>query len=586
MKKNGDFYSLPELYRNLYPYMRGVLKYFFVSVLAMVVVGVTGPWFAALLKPIIDNGFVEKNIEAMKWVPFQIVGLFIFRGIANYINEYTSAYISNIMVQSIQRDLFAKMMLLPVGYYSENSRGRMVSRITNDAVGITGAGFDVITIVAKDGVTVLGLLCWLFWLDWQLTLITFATIPLIAWLVRTINARIRKLASKAQSGMGEVLQILTEAVDGTRVVRVYGGQKYEAARLEKVNKDLRHIAVRRQSYTSIASATTQLLIATSLSIILYAAAQRAARSGFSAGDFMSFLSAMLMMFDPIKRITGVNSVLQGGVMAATSVFNFLKEEEEKNTGTLMLENDPGDIEFKNVVLRYKGTEKNAIDHLNLTVPKGSVVALVGESGCGKTSTANLIPRFYDVTEGELCIGGVNIEEYELKSLRSKMALVSQDVVLFNDTIANNIKYGSPDATEEQIIEAARAANALQFIEKMPDGLQTQVGDMGMKLSGGQRQRIAIARALLKNAPILILDEATSALDTESERLVQAALEVLMKNRTTIVIAHRLSTIENADNIVVMHEGRIVEQGKHAELLAQNGRYAGLCRMQFGEDIRK
>lgn len=580
--KNNEFYSLRELYRHLYPYMRGVLKYFFISVLAMIVVGATGPWFAALLKPIIDNGFVEKNIEAMKWVPLQIVGLFIFRGVANYINEYTSAYISNIMVQSIQRDLFAKMMLLPVGYYSENSRGRMVSRITNDAAGITGAGFDVITIVAKDGVTVLGLLCWLFWLDWQLTLITFATLPLIAWLVRTINARIRRLASKAQSGMGEVLQILTEAVDGTRVVRVYGGQKYEAARLEKVNKDLRHIAVRRQSYTSIASATTQLLIASSLSIILYAAAQRAARSGFTAGDFMSFLSAMLMMFDPVKRITGVNSVLQGGIMAATSVFNFLKEKEESNTGTRLLDNDPGDIEFKNVVLRYQGTEKNAIDHLNLTIPKGSVVALVGESGCGKTSTANLIPRFYDVAEGELCIGGVNIEEYELKSLRAQMALVSQDVVLFNDTIANNIKYGSPDATEEQVIEAARAANALQFIEKMPDGLQTQVGDMGMKLSGGQRQRIAIARALLKNAPILILDEATSALDTESERLVQAALEVLMKNRTTIVIAHRLSTIENADNIVVMHEGKIVEQGKHAELMAKNGRYAGLCRMQFRE----
>ncbi|MDF7676947.1 lipid A export permease/ATP-binding protein MsbA [Neisseriaceae bacterium ESL0693] len=582
MKKTNQYYSLPQLYRHLYPYMRGLFKFFFISVLAMILVGIAGPWFAALLKPIIDNGFVDKNIEAMKWVPLEIVGLFILRGVANYINEYTSAYISNVMVQHIQRDLFRKMMMLPVGYYSDNSRGHMVSRITNDARNITGAGFDVITIIAKDGVTVVGLLCWLFWLDWQLTLITFATIPLIALLVRNINGRIRRLASKAQSGMGEILQILTEAVDGTRVVRVYGGQKYEADRFEKVNKEIRHISVRRQSYTSIASATTQLLVATSLSIILYVAAQRAAHSGFSAGDFMSFLTAMLMMFDPLKRITNVNSVLQGGIIAAGSVFTFLQEKDEPNTGTLLMSDDPGDIQFKNVVLHYKGAEKNAINHLNLTISKGSVVALVGESGCGKTSTANLIPRFYDVTSGVLSIDGHNIQDYELHSLRAQMSLVSQDVVLFNDTVENNIKYGSPQATEEQVIEAAKAANAWHFICQMPDGLKTKVGDMGMKLSGGQRQRIAIARALLKNAPILILDEATSALDTESERLVQAALDLLMKNRTTIVIAHRLSTIENADNIVVMHEGKIVEQGKHEQLLAANGRYASLYNMQFKE----
>lgn len=581
MKKHNDFYSLKEIYLNLYPYMRKLLGYFFISILAMIVVGVAGPWFAALLKPIIDKGFVDKNIESMTWVPIQIVGLFILRGIANYINEYTSAYISNIMVQNIQRDLFSKMMMLPVSYYSENSRGHMISRITNDARNITGAGFDVITIIAKDGVTVLGLLCWLFWLDWHLTLITFASIPLIAVLIKNINKRIRRLASKAQSGMGEVLQILTETIDGTRVVRIYGGQKYEAKRFDQINKELRSIAVRRQSYTSIASASTQLLIATSLSIILYAAAQRAVQAGFTAGDFMSFLTAMLMMFDPLKRITNVNSVLQGGIMAATSVFSFLSLKNENNSGTKIMSNDPGDIVFKNVVLKYRNAEKNALNNLNLTINKGTVVALVGESGCGKTSTANLIPRFFDIKSGSLEIDGVDIKEYELTSLRSKMALVSQDVVLFNDSVANNIKYGFPLATEQQIIEAAKAANAWQFIEKLSEGLNTQVGDMGMKLSGGQRQRIAIARAILKDAPILILDEATSALDTESERLVQSALELLMRNRTTIIIAHRLSTIEKADNIAVMHDGVIVEQGKHKELLEMNGRYASLYNMQFG-----
>lgn len=562
--------------------MRGLVKFFFLSVIAMIVVGATGPLFAYLLKPIIDNGFVEKNIEAMKWVPFEIIGLFIFRGIANYINEYTSAYISNQMVQVIQRDLFSKMMTLPIGYYQENSRGRMMSRITNDAKGITAAGFDVITVFAKDGVTVIGLLIWLFYLDWQLTLITFLTIPLIAWCVRIINKRIRRLVTRSQNDMGQVMQILSESIDGTRVVRIYGGQSYEQNRLEVTNKALRSLAVRRQSYTSIGSAVTQLMIATSLSIILYIAAKRASHAGFTAGDFMSFLSAMLMMFDPLKRITNMSAVLQTGLMAADSVFRFLDVPEEPNQGKKNLLVPTGDIVFDDVVLRYDNSEKNAIDHLCLRIKQGSVVALVGESGCGKTSTVNLIPRFYDVTSGNLSIGGTNVEDFELKSLRSQMALVSQDVILFNDTIANNIAYGSPHASEDEIIQAAKAANAWSFIESMPEGLKTLVGDQGMKLSGGQRQRLAIARALLKDAPILILDEATSALDTESERLVQAALETLMQNRTTIVIAHRLSTIEKADNIVVMHHGQIVEQGKHDDLIAKNGRYAFLHRIQFGE----
>ncbi len=584
MKKSNktDIYSPSNLYKRLFPYMRGLVKFFFLSVIAMIVVGATGPLFAYLLKPIIDNGFVEKNIEAMKWVPFEIIGLFIFRGIANYINEYTSAYISNQMVQVIQRDLFSKMMTLPIGYYQENSRGRMMSRITNDAKGITAAGFDVITVFAKDGVTVIGLLIWLFYLDWQLTLITFLTIPLIAWCVRIINKRIRRLVTRSQNDMGQVMQILSESIDGTRVVRIYGGQSYEQNRLEVTNKALRSLAVRRQSYTSIGSAVTQLMIATSLSIILYIAAKRASHAGFTAGDFMSFLSAMLMMFDPLKRITNMSAVLQTGLMAADSVFRFLDVPEEPNQGKKNLLVPTGDIVFDDVVLRYDNSEKNAIDHLSLRIKQGSVVALVGESGCGKTSTVNLIPRFYDVTSGNLSIGGTNVEDFELKSLRSQMALVSQDVILFNDTIANNIAYGSPNASEEEIIQAAKAANAWSFIESMPEGLKTLVGDQGMKLSGGQRQRLAIARALLKDAPILILDEATSALDTESERLVQAALETLMQNRTTIVIAHRLSTIEKADNIVVMHHGQIVEQGKHDDLIAKNGRYAFLHRIQFGE----
>ena len=316
---------------------------------------------------------------------------------------------------------------------------------------------------------------------------------------------------------------------------------------------------------------------------MYTAAFEAKNEGFSAGDFMSFLSSMIMMFDPIKRMTGVMQSLQRGLAAAESVFSFLDEPEEADGGTQHLSGKPGKIEFVNVVHRYDDAERNSLNGINLAVPQGGVIALVGASGCGKTTLANLIPRFFNPTEGEVRIGGTDIREYTLESLREQMALVSQDVVLFNDTVAGNIAYGQlGKVSEAEIIQAAKAANAWSFIQAMPKGLATEVGENGLKLSGGQRQRIAIARALLKNAPILILDEATSALDNESERLVQAALENLMQNRTTIVIAHRLSTIEKADNIVVMHEGRIVEQGTHTDLLAKGGRYADLHNLQFDD----
>ena len=568
------------LYKRVLPYLQGLWKYFAISVIAMIIVGITGPAFASLIKPIINEGFVDKNLAAMQWVPLAIVGLFILRGIANYINEYTTSYLTATLVQQIRTELFAKLLALPVGYFSENSRGRMMSRITNDAGGITNAGFNVITVIAKDGITVLGLLGWLFYLDWQLTLITFVTLPVIGWCVRKINKRLRGLAHQNQQVVGHIMQVLGESIDGTRVVRVYGGQAHEQSRLARQNQELRHNIVKQASSGAISSAVTQLLIAISLSIILYFAARRAAHTGFTAGDFMSFLTAMLMMFDPIKRMTSVMATLQGGLAAAHSVFSFLDEAEEPNLGRQILSAQPGDIVFDDVVFRYPQSEKNAVNHLSLTIKQGSVVALVGASGCGKTTTANLIPRFFDVSAGELRIGGVNIQDYELNSLRQQMALVSQDVVLFNDTIATNIAYGRTDMDESRIVAAAKAANAWGFIEKMPQGLHTPIGEHGLKLSGGQRQRLAIARALLKDAPILILDEATSALDTESERLVQAALETLMQNRTTIVIAHRLSTVEQADQIVVMHEGAIVEQGTHAQLLAQGGRYAALCAMQF------
>ena len=346
---------------------------------------------------------------------------------------------------------------------------------------------------------------------------------------------------------------------------------------------MRRNNVKQAAASSLGTSVTQIMASVALAAIMYTAAFEAKNEGFSAGDFMSFLSSMIMMFDPIKRMTGVMQSLQRGLAAAESVFGFLDEPEEADGGTQHLSGKPGKIEFVNVVHRYDDAERNSLNGINLAVPQGGVIALVGASGCGKTTLANLIPRFFNPTEGEVRIGGTDIREYTLESLREQMALVSQDVVLFNDTVAGNIAYGQlGKVSEAEIIQAAKAANAWSFIQAMPKGLATEVGENGLKLSGGQRQRIAIARALLKNAPILILDEATSALDNESERLVQAALENLMQNRTTIVIAHRLSTIEKADNIVVMHEGRIVEQGTHADLLAKGGRYADLHNLQFDD----
>ncbi|MDO4640878.1 MAG: lipid A export permease/ATP-binding protein MsbA [Neisseria sp.] len=569
------------LYKRLAVYLKGYWKIFAVAVVAMIVVAATAPLFAYLIKPLINEGFVEKNMEKMAWLPLAIVGLFILRGVFNFINEYTTSYLSSHLVQQIRQQMFAKLMRLPTGYFGENSSGRVMSRILNDASQISDAGFNVITVVAKDGISLVGLLCLLLYLDWRLTLITFIALPIVALCVRLVSKRLRRLSNQNQQQMGVMTQVLSESVSGTRVIKVYGGQKHESARFDHATNLVRRNNVKQTSASSINSAVTQLMIATALALILYFAARQARTEGFSAGDFMSFLSAMMMMFDPIKRITSVMQSLQRGLAAADSVFTFLDEPEETDGGTQILPAAAGDIEFDHILHRYHGAERNSLNGLSLKVPQGKVTALVGASGCGKTTLANLLPRFFNPTEGCVKIDGTDIRDYTLESLRSQIAIVTQDVVLFNDTVANNIAYGElGKASEADIVNAAKAANAWEFIQNMPQGLHTEIGENGLKLSGGQRQRLAIARALLKNAPILILDEATSALDNESERLVQAALEKLMQNRTTIVIAHRLSTIENADTIVVMHEGRIVEQGTHTELLALGGRYADLHNLQF------
>ena len=565
-----------ELYKRLLGYLKSYWKMFIVSVVAMLIVAGTMPAFGYLLKPLINEGFVDKNMKSMSWLPLAIVALFFVRGLFNFINEYCTTYLSSHLVQRLRGEMFNKMMHLPTSYFSSNTGGRLMSRILNDVNQITDAGFNVITVIAKDGVSVVGLLGLLTYLNWRLTLITFIILPVVAVCIQTVSKRLRKLSANNQIYLGQLMQVLGESINGERVVKIYGGQDYENRRFNCIADDVRRNLLKQVSASSAGTGITQLMASVALAAIIYAAARQAGLSGFSAGDFMSFLSSMIMMFDPIKRMTGVMQSLQRGLAAAESVFTFLDQPEESNEGKQILSPNPGDIEFCDVVHRYPEAERNSLNHINLLVPQGKVTALVGASGCGKTTLANMLPRFLNPDEGKVLIGGVNINEYTLESLRSRMAFVGQNVVLFNGTIAENIAYAQADKfSEEEIINAAKAANAWEFIQKMPQGLHTEVGENGLKLSGGQRQRLAIARALLKNAPILILDEATSALDNESERLVQTALENLMQNRTTLVIAHRLSTIEKADNIVVMHEGNVVEQGTHHELINAGGRYSDL-----------
>lgn len=573
------------LYRRLLGYLKDYWKIFLLSLVAMSVAASTEPLFARLMKPLIDGGFVERDPQAMLWTPLAIVGLFLLRGVASYINDTTTTYLAGHLVMRLRAEMFSKLMSLPVSFYDDNASGRVISRVTNDVNQVTDAGFNVITVVVKDGVTIFGLLILLFWTDWQLTLICLVMIPVVAVSLRLVSKRLRQLTRQNQRQIGEMTQVLGEVVDCQRVVKVYGGQAHETQRFMRAAEGLRQNQIKQTSIGSMNTGITQLVVSIALAVIIYFASVRAQSGNFTAGDFMSFLAAMIMLFAPIKRITGVNQSLQRGLAAAESVFHFLDIEPEPDTGQTQLERARGEIQFAEVSFAYPNSERSALQQIDLTIAAGETVALVGSSGSGKTTLVNLLPRFYAPSQGHILLDGFALDTLTLASLRQQIALVSQDIALFNDTVAANIAYGCVvPPSPEQLRAAAKAANALEFIEAMPQGFDTLIGEKGVRLSGGQRQRLAIARAILKDAPILLLDEATSALDTQSERLVQAALDNLMQQRTTLVVAHRLSTIENADRIVVMHQGRIAEMGSHAELLARGGMYATLHRLQFKEPV--
>lgn len=572
-----------QTFKRLWTYIRLYKSGLAVAVVALIINAVSDTYMVSLLKPLLDEGFGNAESDFLRVLPFIILGMMALRGLSGFVSSYCLSWVSGNVVMLMRRKIFNQFMHMPVSFFDRESTGGLLSRITYDSEQVAGATSRALVSIVREGASIIGLLTLMFWNSWQLSLVLIVVAPVVAMGIGIVSKRFRKISKGMQTTMGDVTSSAEQMLKGHKVVLSYGGQDVERKRFDHVSNQMRQQTMKLVAAQSTADPIIQMIASLALVTVLFLASVDSIRAELTPGTFTVVFSAMFGLMRPLKALTSVTSDFQRGMAASQTLFELIDLETERDTGQFEAEKVRGDVRVQDVTFTYQGKEKPALSHVSFEIPQGKTVALVGRSGSGKSTIASLLTRFYDVDSGAIYLDDHDIRDYKLKNLRTHFALVSQNVHLFNDTIANNIAYAAENEyTREQIEHAARLAHAMEFINNMPDGLDTMIGENGASLSGGQRQRVAIARALLRDAPVLILDEATSALDTESERAIQSALEELQKNKTVLVIAHRLSTIEEADEILVVDEGEIIERGHHAQLIAQEGAYAQLHRIQFGD----
>ena len=568
------------IFKRLVGYVKPFKLALFVGIIGMLGYAGVDTLLIWSLQPLLDNGFTGQDPDILKLMPYFVVIVIAFRGFFAFISSYCMSWVGNHVVMKLQRQVFAQLIALPISFFDKTNTGELISKITYDASQVSNAASNAMVKIFREGALLIGLITMMFIQSWKLSLVFFVIAPFVAIAITIVSKRFRKIGKNLQNAMGMVTTSSEQMLSGHKEVLMFGGQNVENGKFEKVSNTVRTQNMKMAAANAISVPIIQSIASLALGFVLYLATNPAILESLSAGKFVVIISAMLGLMKPIKNVTQVNNEIQRGLAASESLFNLLDRSVAKDDGTKVIERAQGKITLKDVVFTYPTAERRALSKVNFSVETGQTVALVGRSGSGKSTIANLLTRFYDIDSGAISIDDENIQAYTLSSLRNQVAVVSQSVHLFNVSIADNIAYASEENfTRDDIIKAAETANAMEFINQFPDGLDTIVGENGALLSGGQRQRIAIARALLRDAPILILDEATSALDTESERHIQSALDELQKNRTSIVIAHRLSTIEQADQILVVDQGEIVERGTHAELLEKQEIYYSLSKMQ-------
>ncbi|CAJ0994424.1 lipid A ABC transporter ATP-binding protein/permease MsbA [Sodalis praecaptivus] len=580
---NDKDLSTWQTFRRLWPMISPFKTGLIVAAIALILNAASDTFMLSLLKPLLDDGFGKANSNILVWMPLVVISLMVLRGVSGFVSSYCVSWVSGKVVMNMRRRLFNHMMDMPVSFFDQQSTGTLLSRITYDSEQVASSSSGALITVIREGASIIGLFAMMFYYSWQLSLILVVIAPVVSFAIRQVSKRFRQISKRMQNTMGQVTTSAEQMLKGHKEVLIFCGQKVENERFNSVSNRMRQQGMKMVAASSVSDPLIQFIASLALAFVLYAASFPSVMENLTAGTITVVFSSMIALMRPLKSLTNVNAQFQRGMAACQTLFSILDMETEKDEGTVEVERVKGDIAFEHVTFSYPGKETPSLYDISLSIPAGHTLALVGRSGSGKSTIANLLTRFYDIQQGQILLDGTDLRAYKLASLRNQVALVSQNVHLFNDTIANNIAYARKATySREQVENAARMAYAMDFVEKMDMGLDTVIGENGVLLSGGQRQRIAIARALLRDCPILILDEATSALDTESERAIQKALDALQKNRTSLVIAHRLSTIEKADEILVVEEGRIVERGNHEELISRQGVYAQLHRLQFGQ----